>query len=616
MRSTAFTVAAVAALTVTTLVTTATTAVLASPAFHKQRLHQQQQHQQQQRQFTFGIDPAAIVKLSDGTPTDRPSQLIEGKHGVVAAEEATCSQIGVDVLRDGGSASDAAIAAALCVGTLNSFSAGIGGGGFMLVRPSPRTHPNSDPVTIDYRETAPGAATKDMYYGNITKAQRGGLSIAVPGEIRGYAEAHKQFGKVSWARLFEPSIKLATEGFPCSPLMRTRLVAKTWYIFGNREFEDIFAPSGKIVEEGDTIYRKAYGETLRRIAMQGPDVFYTGSVAKHIVSKVQSVGGILTTEDMARYKAVVRPATIGSYRGMKIITTPPPTSGPILLNMLNILEGFPLHLNNGMSDGLEEHLLVEAFKHGNAQRTRLADPAFVDITTNVNRIQSKMFAGQQRTNISFEQTFEHQYYNPEYDIPTSHGTTHVSVVTADGDAASLMSTVNLSFGSFVMDSVTGVILNDQQDDFSTANSTNGFGYYPSIKNIVVAHKRPLSSSTPLIMVSEPSNSNGSGERIIVAGGSGGSSIMTNVVQVVQRILDHNMPLDTAIDEPRLHHQLLPEYVEVEDKMPKHIKDFLESRGHTLVKYEETGVVHIATRHANGTLHAVSDTRKDSVAAGY
>ncbi|KAI8873664.1 gamma-glutamyltranspeptidase [Ramicandelaber brevisporus] len=578
---------------------------------------------------TSGIADAsssAILAKRADTPDNSTvvsSKFAEGTHGVVAAEEATCSQIGVDVLKDGGSASDAAIAAALCTGTINSFSSGIGGGGFMLVRPAPTSKQsgNTQATAIDYRETAPAASTKDMYYKNGTLSQRGGLASGVPGEVRGYAAAHKRFGKVSWARLFEPSIKLANEGFKCSAVMRQRLTAYNTSVFGNKEFEAIFAPNGKLLEEGDLIVRKNYGETLKRIATQGPDAFYTGQIAQHIVDKIRATGGILTMKDMASYEAVVRPAVTGTYRGMKIFTTPPPTSGTVLLNILNILEGFPLNLGGNTSYGLEEHLLTEAFKHGNAQRTRLADPAFVNIEADVQRMTNKVFASQQRANISFDHTFDTNYYNPDYDIPSSHGTTHISVVTQDGGAASLMTTVNLIFGSFVMEGVTGVIMNNEMDDFSTTDKPNAFGYFPSIKNRIAPRKRPLSSATPVIAVSIPdascnTTSSGSGERILVAGASGGSNIITNVGQVVQRVLDHNMSLVAAVDAPRLHHQLLPAQVKVEDRMSEVVKKFLQDRGHKVVNYDDPGVVQVAARHANGTLQAVSDMRKKGQPAGY
>ncbi|KAJ1905814.1 hypothetical protein LPJ81_001713 [Coemansia sp. IMI 209127] len=533
------------------------------------------------------------------------STLIAARNGAVATDEPRCSAIGVDVLRDGGSAVDAAVASALCIGVLQAHSSGIGGGGFMLIRPQD----SEPPVLVDFRETAGGAATEDMFIEDIKLAQIGGLSVGVPGEIAGLYSAHRRFGKLPWTRLFKPSVKLAREGFALSELVHKQLMRLETHVLSAPGFNTTYTDGhGHVLKAGATVFRRELANTLETIGNEGPSAFYSGHIAESLVKAIRDGGGILDEADFNGYEAVDRRPVESFYHGRRVITGSPPTSGSILLNMLNVLEGYTLARDGPTA--LNYHRIVEAMKFGAAQRTFLSDPSFVNIAANVTHQIDKHFAAAIRANISDTQTYDVSHYDPEYDILINHGTTHISVVDKDGVAVSMTSTVNLEFGSRIMDPVTGVILNDEMDDFSTTNKTNGFGLRPSPNNKIVRGKRPLSSTSAVII-----ENNGQVE--LVLGGSGGSRILTAVLQVVVNVLDFDMRLDRAIDRPRLHHQLMPNLLKVDSLFPSSLAHALSTFGHEIEPLNHaSSVVQAVRRLPDGLLHAVSDARKHGVAAGY
>ncbi|KAJ2015017.1 hypothetical protein GGI01_001633 [Coemansia sp. RSA 376] len=546
-----------------------------------------------------------LVVASARRCTEGTSTLISAKHGAVATDEPRCSVIGVDVLREGGNAIDAAIASTLCVGLMQAHSSGIGGGGFMLVRPPG----GQSPVLIDFREMAGGAATEDMFIKDIKLAQIGGLAVGVPGEIAGLYSAHKRFGKLPWHRLFEPTIRLARDGYALNTIVYSQLLTMEQHILSSPGFNTTYTDGkGHLLKPGDTVRRPELADTLEDIARNGAKAFYQGRIAASLVKAVQSNGGILTTDDFANYAAVDRKPIETYYHGRRVITGAPPTSGSVLLNMLNVVEGYTLAMDG--PSAVNYHRIVEAMKFGAAQRTSLGDPSFVDVIGNVSRQISKQFAGEIRANISDAQTYDVAHYDPEYDILNNHGTTHLSVLDKDDMAVAITSTINLEFGSRIMDPVTGVILNDQMDDFSTTNMTNNFGLRPSPNNKIVPGKRPLSSTSATIV-----EQNGRVELVI--GGSGGSRILTAVLQVIINVLDFGQRLDTAIDSPRLHHQLLPHQLGVDPMFPSSLTSALASFGHKIVPLKHgNSVVQAVQKLPDGTIHAVSDARKHGVAAGY
>ncbi|KAJ2776581.1 hypothetical protein H4R18_005602 [Coemansia javaensis] len=577
-------------------------------------LHQQPQRRQQRvlracavalLVALFGGGLVAVARSYPAGAATARSTLVTARRGAVATDEARCSAIGVDVLRDGGSAVDAAIAGALCVGVLQAHSSGIGGGGFMLVRPPPPARP----VLIDFREEAGAAATQDMFVGDIARARIGGLAVGVPGEIAGLHSAHRRFGRLPWRRLFAPAIALARDGFALSPVVHRNLVAIESHVLAAPGFNTTYTDGrGHLLRPGDTVRRPALAASLAEIARDGPRAFYAGRIARSLVAAVRADGGILTADDFARYAPVDREPLESYYHGRRVLTGAPPTSGSVLLNMLNVVEGFSLAAEGPTA--LSYHRIVEAMKFGAAQRTLLGDPSFVDLAANVSRQISKPFASAIRANISDSRTFALDHYDPEYDILNNHGTTHLSVLDEDGMAVSLTSTINLEFGSRIMDPATGIILNDEMDDFSTTNEKNGFGLRPSPNNKIVPRKRPLSSTSATIVETD-------GQVDLVLGGSGGSRILTAVLQVIINALDFGMPLDQAVDAPRLHHQLIPETLAVDPLFSPAIAHALAERGHAIAPLNHgSSVVQAVRRLPSGLLHAVSDARKHGLAAGY
>ncbi|KAH7923720.1 gamma-glutamyltranspeptidase [Leucogyrophana mollusca] len=562
------------------------------------------------RKKAFGFCFRQSGSHNSGAPLRNPAYLIEAQHGAVATENLRCSDIGVEILQEGGNAVDAAISAALCVGVVNMFSSGIGGGGFMTVRiPSALPNGSSEVYTIDFRETAPALANTTMYLDDPDSARWGGLSVGVPGELRGLEEAHRRWGTLPWSRLVQPSVDLAHD-WTVDPELARRL---QWFkdrMLENEDWRAVFAPEGKILLKGEIIRRTNYSRTLATIASEGADAFYKGPIADSIVRKVQETGGILTHADLETYSVKVDRALEGTYRGRKVYTSHAPTSGPVLLHMLNLLEHFDF-IGEGQT-GLNEHRIVEILKFGFAARTKISDLPFSDnATARVSEISTKAFSDTIAARITDDRTHPPEYYNPEFDVKIDHGTSHTSVIDKDGMAVSLTSTVNLVFGSMVLDPETGIILNDEMDDFSTPGSPNGFGLWPSPYNYPEPGKRPLSSTAPTII------ENADGSFYLAIGGSGGSRIFGVLFQVLVN-LDWGMDASQAIEAGRVHDQLYPLEVDVDDVLPADLIGALRARGHNVTVSDVNRVAGIAqvVLQKDGKIYAASDSRKNGIAAGY
>ncbi|KAJ7178528.1 gamma-glutamyltranspeptidase [Mycena crocata] len=535
-----------------------------------------------------------------------PAYLIEARHGAVATENVICSDIGVDILKAGGNAVDAAIAATFCIGTVNMFSSGIGGGGFATIRIPPENPDEpSEVLTIDFRETAPALSNNTMFPPHSNTSQFGGLSVGVPGEIRGLEEMHRRWGTLPWKTLVEPSVILAS-GWTVQKELAQRI---TWFpnlMLENPDWSAVFAPGGRFLREGEVIKRSNLSRTLAMIASDGPDAFYKGPIADSLIRKVRSTGGILSHVDLENYKVKVEHALQGTYRGRKVYTSHAPGSGPVLLHMLNLIEKFPMTARTP----LNVHRVVEVLKFGFAARTKICDPAFNNNTKRIDEISTKAFADLVAANITDNETHPPQYYNPEYDIKTDHGTSHTSVVDKNGMAVSLTSTVNFIFGSQVLDPETGVILNDEMDDFSTPGTPNGFGLWPSPYNYPEAGKRPLSSTSPTIV------EHADGSFAVAVGGSGGSRIFGAVFQALLN-LEWGLDASAAVEYWRVHNQLYPEFVDADVGYPETLLAGLRARGHTLaVTGPVAAVVQLVERRLDGHLFAASDSRKNGIAAGY
>ncbi|KAJ3108620.1 hypothetical protein HK100_003401 [Physocladia obscura] len=537
------------------------------------------------------------------------SERIDAKTAAVASENGICSEAGVEMLRRGGSAVDAAISAALCIGVTNAFSSGIGGGGFLLVRDA-----NANFSFFDFRETAPSKAHKDMFKEDPKRAQIGGLSIAVPGEIRGFEAAHSRFGKLPWSVLFQPAIDVAQDGWVANAVLENRVAGLAEMIIADTDgFALDYAPNGRLVKEGDVVKRPRLAKTLASIAFLGSDAFYEGPIAESLIKTITSANGIITLEDFKNYAARELEPLVGYYHGRKVVTCPAPSSGAMLLSILNIIEGFDFKSRGNTSDTV--HLLIEAFKFGAAQRGLLGDridPIYRNITAIEKIITNKDLAAKIRHLTSIEKTFDPKHYQPQFEAKEDHGTMHVSVLAPDNSAASLTSTVNLIFGSQIMDPRTGIILNDEMDDFSIPGHPNAFGLAPSPYNFIHPHKRPLSSMIPTIIERD-------GVPEIVIGASGGSMIPTCTIASILNMVDFNLDINDAIDLPRFHHQLFPNVIRVENAFSAAISADLEAKGHVIERsppgQKFVGVSGIR-RLASGLITAASDARKGGLAAGY
>ncbi|KAI0793219.1 gamma-glutamyltranspeptidase [Abortiporus biennis] len=551
------------------------------------------------------------IRILSHSNSRNPAYLIKAKHGAVASENEICSNIGVNTLKAGGNAVDAAVSTTLCIGVANMFSSGIGGGGFMTIRiPSKEPADSSQVYNIDFREVAPALANKTMYVNDPSSARFGGLGVGTPGELRGLQEAHRRWGKLDWKQLVLPSVELA-KGWKVPVELGRRIEWFSELMLNDPDWRAIFAPNGPLLREGDIIRRVNLSKTLSVIAEEGADAFYKGPIAESIVAKVQSKGGILSLSDLEAYQVHVQKALEGTYHGRKIYTTHAPTSGPVLLHMFNLLEQFPDFIEKGRT-ALNVHRFIESLKFGFAARTRVCDPAFdVERSAGIEEIPTKEYAEEIFSRITDETTHSPDYYNPIFDVPTDHGTSHSSILDKDGMAVAITSTVNLVFGSEVMDPVTGVILNDEMDDFSIPGVPNAFGLYPSPYNYPEPFKRPLSSTTPTIIEDE------NGEVLLVIGGSGGSRIFGSVFQVILN-LDWGLDVSSAIEYGRLHDQLYPLLVDVDDVYPVDILDELRARSHNITVSDINRVAAVVQAiHKQGdVIYAASDSRKNGIAAGY
>ncbi|KAG7091044.1 hypothetical protein E1B28_010104 [Marasmius oreades] len=559
--------------------------------------------------FTYR-SPGQITNFIASSGTNNPAYLVKSRHGAVASEHRQCSDIGVRILKEGGNALDAAIASSLCIGVVNPFSSGIGGGGFMTVRIPPTT-PNgrSEVWSVDFREKAPAAAHNNMYREGTNSSRFGGLAVGIPGEIRGFEQAHHRWGSLPWNKLFTPSIMLA-KGFSVGTELGRRLPWFSDLILNNPDWRSIFAPKGTFLKEYEILCNTNLSRTLLKIAHEGPDAFYKGSVADSLVGKIQATGGIITHEDLENYTVDVYRSLEGTYLDKKIYVPRAPTSGPVLLHMLNIIEHYDFSEHNGMNT----HRVVEALKYGFAARTRLSDPLYRDDLSVIEEIPTKAFSDAVYLNLTDDRTHPPDYYNPQFDVKLDHGTQHVSVVDRHGMAVALTSSVNGLFGSFVLDPGTGVILNNQMDDFSVPGTPNIFGLWPSPYNYPEPFKRPLSSTVPTIIERASDNS-----FFAALGGSGGSIIFGAVFQVLVNLVHWGMDMSQAVEAGRVHDQLYPMLTLVDDTYPTQWVKALIKRGHNVTVLDVNrvaGVINTVMQDEDGVLYAASDSRKNGIAAGF
>jgi gamma-glutamyltranspeptidase/glutathione hydrolase len=532
--------------------------------------------------FAFSAVFAASAFARDAyvPPALDSVRAVQAEHGMVVAQEKIATAIGADILRQGGNAIDAAVATGFALAVTYPRAGNIGGGGFMVIHLA-RT--NED-VAIDYRETAPAAATANMFLGDDgkpdnAKSRDSALGIGVPGTVAGFALALEKYGsgKFTLAQLLTPSINLARGGFTLSDDMADTL--PDWYrrLAKWPASAKIFSGTdGTSLREGDKLVQTDLADTLMAIAEQGPRGFYEGPVAEKLALGIRSAGGIMTADDLKSYSAIIRAPVRGTYRDYDIVSVPLPSSGgTVLLETLNILEGFHL---SGLAQGSPAslHLLIEAMKRGYADRARyLGDPAFVNAPLDV--LLTRDYAAKQRGRIDPE------HATPAADVTSApqpregSNTTHFSVVDSQGNAVANTYTLNFSYGVGMVAEGTGVLLNNELDDFTAAvGASNAFGLVGYEANLPGPGKRPLSSMSPTIVLKD-------GKVVLVTGTPGGSRIISTVLQIVVNVLDYRMDIAAAVAAPRLHHQWLPDEVRVEPGFRAEVLDGLKARGHAVVE---------------------------------
>jgi len=526
---------------------------------------------------TVLLPGALLAQDRRGATAPMPaSAAVVGQRGLVVAQERLAAEIGRDVLRKGGNAVDAAVATGFAMAVTYPRAGNLGGGGFMVIH---RT--GGKAVAIDYRETAPQAATRDMFLGangkpDDAKSRDSALGIGVPGTVAGLALALEKYGsgKFTLAEIVQPAIALARDGFAVADDLADTLPQWSPRLMRWPSTQRVFLkPDGSPLREGDRLVQADLAVTLQAIATQGPKGFYQGEVAAKLSRAVREAGGLITPEDLNAYQPVIRPPVRGSYRGYDIVSMPLPSSGgTVLIETLNILEGFTLgERPQGSVPSL--HLLIEAMKRAYADRARyLGDPAFVDAP--LSRLLDKDFAAVQRASIDPDRATPSAIVLP----PPREGqnTTHFSVVDAAGNAVSNTYTLNFPYGVGLIADGTGVLLNNELDDFTAApGASNAFGLVGFEANLPGPGKRPLSSMSPTLVLKD-------GRVVLITGSPGGSRIISAVLQVIVNVLDYRMDVASAVAAPRLHHQWLPDEVRVERGFDPAILAALEAKGHRIV----------------------------------
>lgn len=543
------------------------------------------------------------------------------KKGMVVSAHPKASEAGLSMLRRGGNAVDAAVATAFAISVVEPFAAGIGGGGFLLLHQAQ----TGEMKALDFRERAPLRATRDMYLdeqGHVRpKASVNGyLAVGVPGTVAGLYEVHRRYGKLSWQEVLKPAIHLAKDGFVVSSVVPWRFaqasLTRKDAILSNPAARQIFTRKGSLYGPGDRLVQRDLARSLQAIAID-PQSFYTGEIARAIAADMASNGGLITLKDLKSYKPIWRTPLCGTFRKARICSMPPPSSGGVhLLQMLNIIGDTDLK-SRGWHHPDVLHLLIEAMRIAYADRSEyLGDPDFVKVP--VKQLTSRAYAAKRRQEIQMKRARSSSEVKPvnkqtlqRYTKANeSPDTSHLTVVDEQRNAISLTFTINLGFGSGVVASGTGILLNNEMDDFAAAPGVpNAFGVVGNDANAIAPRKTPLSSMTPTIVTEN-------GRLRMATGSPGGSTIITTVLQVILNVLEYNMDAGAAVSASRIHHQWLPDQLSVEPwGLDAVTLAELRRRGHKIEEQSPWGNANAIVVTPEGKLEGAADPRGEGSPRG-
>lgn len=527
-----------------------------------------------------------------------------GEGGMVSSQRMLASQVGAEILRQGGNAIDAAVATGIALAVTLPRAGNLGGGGFMLVYLAEQ----EKTVAIDYREMAPAAAHRDMFLdtnGNVDnkKAQFSHLSSGVPGTVAGLSHALKKYGTMSWQDVVKPSIKLAEQGILVSYDLAENLKSRHKWLTANQATANAYyKANGVPYEPGEILVQPDLAWSLKQLAKNGPQAFYRGEIAKKIAADMKKHGGLITLEDLANYKVAEREAVTTNYRGYQVVSMPPTSSGGVhIAQMLNILEHFPLaKMGYGSADSIQA--ITETMKLAYADRSEyLGDPDHFEVP--IKGLTSKAYAKELADKISLSKATPSTAIKPGNPAPyESPDTTHFSVMDAQGNAVSNTYTLNFSYGSGVVIPGTGILMNNEMDDFSSKPGVpNGFGLIGGEANAIQPTKRPLSSMTPTMIFKDD-------RPFVITGSPGGSRIITTVLQVLINVMDHDMNIAQAVHAPRIHHQWLPDQLELEPGFSPDTIKLLKAKGQNVKDGRTMGSVQ-SIMYKDGKFFGVSDPRR-------
>ncbi|ELS1475544.1 gamma-glutamyltransferase [Salmonella enterica] len=561
--------------------------------------------------FSAVANPPVAPPVSYGVEED-VFHPVRATQGMVASVDVMATQVGVDILKQGGNAVDAAVAVGYALAVTHPQAGNLGGGGFMLLRTK-----DGATTAIDFREMAPAGATRYMFLdeqGNpdSKKSLTSPLASGTPGTVAGLSLALEKYGSLPLNSVVRPAIKLAQEGFIVNDALADDLKTYGSEVLPHHEnSKAIFWKDGEPLKKGDKLVQQDLANSLTMIAENGPDAFYKGEIARQIAQQMQQNGGLITTDDLAAYQAVERTPVSGEYRGYQIFSMPPPSSGGIhIVQILNILENFDMNKYGfGSADAIQ--IMAEAEKYAYADRSEyLGDPDFVNVPWQAltSKTYAKSIAGQ----IDINKAKPSSEIRPGKLAPyESDQTTHFSVVDKDGNAVAVTYTLNTTFGTGIVAGNTGILLNNQMDDFSAKPGVpNVYGLVGGEANAVGPKKRPLSSMSPTIVVKD-------GKTWLVTGSPGGSRIITTVLQMVVNTIDFGMNVAEATNAPRFHHQWLPDELRVEKGFSPDTLKLLEQKGQKVALKEAMGSTQSIMVGPDGELYGASDPRSvDDLTAGY